>query len=290
MVGVLGDLGKIVTRGGSPRSRPGDKRFTDPAWKTSGCTRRSCRATSPGPTPSECLCRESRPRRTGSRARANLIAGILVDALAPTNGLFSNPAALKKIVDTGGESLWSGVKNYVEDLVKNGGMPSQVDDRPFKVGKNVATTPGVGRFSRRGLRADPVSADDAEVWRAPARRQPPQINKFYSLDLSPEKSMIQFLLWQGVQVFCISWRNPGRSTATGASTIMSTSIRRGRGGRAQNHRKRGRLDDGRVLGRHHVLAYAACQAGRGRLPGEEPDARGLHARSLDGRRTRRSDR
>ena len=90
------------------------------------------------------------------RARAKLVTSMLVDALAPTNALLANPAAVKKLVDTGGDSLWSGLRNYVEDLIKNGGMPSQVDTKPFALGKNIATSDG-----RRGVSATRCSSSSS---------------------------------------------------------------------------------------------------------------------------------
>ena len=111
-------------------------------------------------------------------------------------------------MDSGGQSLWSGLKNYVEDLVKNGGMPSQVDAKPFVVGKNLAATPGSVIFRSEVFELIQYRPVTPQVWRRPLVITPPQINKYYSLDLSPDKSMVQFLLRQGVQVFAISWRNP----------------------------------------------------------------------------------
>ena len=64
--------------------------------------------------------------------------------MSPTNSLGGNPAALKKLVDTGGASLVHGLENFVGDLARNGGLPAQVDTRKFAVGKNLATTPGIG--------------------------------------------------------------------------------------------------------------------------------------------------
>src|SRR5271157_4536468 len=87
-------------------------------------------------------------------------------------------------------------------------MPSQVDAKPFQVGKNIATTPGAVVFHTEVLELIQYKPMTVEVWARPVLIVPPQINKFYSLDLSPDKSMIQFLLGEGVQVFCISWRNP----------------------------------------------------------------------------------
>src|SRR5271157_2713415 len=203
----MGDLGKIVAGESARVALPGDKRFNDPAWKTSGLHQALLQSyLSWGEAIHAFVDKVDLDDQ--DRARAKLISDILVDALSPTNGLVSNPAALKKLIDTGGESLWSGLKNYLEDLVRNGGMPSQVDAKPFQVGKNLATTPGAVVFRTEVFELIQYKPMTAEVWARPLLIVPPQINKFYSLDLSPEKSMIQFLLREGVQVFCISWRNP----------------------------------------------------------------------------------
>src|SRR5208337_1930191 len=178
-VSFLGDVGKAVAREGTRAVAPGDKRFSDPAWKTSAVHR---------------------------KVLQSYLAWI--DAVAPTNALLSNPAALKGLVDTGGESLWEGLKNYIEDLIKNGGMPSQVDSRPFELGKNIATTPGAVVFRDPVFELLQYKPLTEEVRRRPVVITPPQINKYYSLDLTPEKSLVRFLLQEGFQVFCISWRNP----------------------------------------------------------------------------------
>ena len=151
----MGDLGKIVAGESARVAQPGDKRFNDPAWKTSGLHQKLLQSYLAWGDAIHAFV-DKVDLDDQDRARAKLISDILVDALSPTNGLVSNPAALKKLVDTGGESLWSGLKNYFEDLVRNGGMPSQVDSKPFQVGKNLATTPGDGGVSHRGLRAHSV--------------------------------------------------------------------------------------------------------------------------------------
>jgi polyhydroxyalkanoate synthase len=203
----VGELAKVANGETSRALEPGDKRFNDPAWKSSVLHQRVLQSYLVwGATVNEFI--EKVDLDDQDRARAKLFSQILVDALAPANGLASNPAALKKLVDSGGQSLVSGFKNYVEDLVKNGGMPSQVDTTPFELGKNIATTPGAVVFRNEIFELIQYTPMTPEVWQRPLIIVPPQINKYYSLDLSPEKSMVQFLLKQGVQVFCISWRNP----------------------------------------------------------------------------------
>jgi polyhydroxyalkanoate synthase subunit PhaC len=99
---------------------------------------------------------------SGSReAKARFIAKFLVDALAPTNTLAGNPAALRKAFDTGGKSIVNGLKNWVHDLRHNGGWPSQVDRSGFEVGVNMAATPGKRRLPQRPHRVDPILATNA---------------------------------------------------------------------------------------------------------------------------------
>ena len=203
----VGDLGKVVVGDSSRSIEPGDKRFNDPAWKTSGLHQKLLQGYLAWGKALHAFVDEAN-LSAPDRARARLMSDLLVDALSPTNGLVSNPAALKKLIDTGGESLWSGLKNYLEDLVRNGGMPSQVDAKPFQLGKNIATTPGAVVLRTEMFELIQYKPMTGEVWARPLLIVPPQINKYYSLDLSPDKSMIQFLLREGVQVFCISWRNP----------------------------------------------------------------------------------
>jgi polyhydroxyalkanoate synthase subunit PhaC len=122
--------------------------------------------------------------------------------------MLTNPAAVRKFVDSGGRSLWSGLKNYFDDLTKNGGMPSMVDQSAFKVGETLATTPGGVIFRNELLELILYAPTTPNVRKRPLVITPPQINKYYALDLSPDKSMVRFLLDSGFQVFCVSWRNP----------------------------------------------------------------------------------
>src|SRR5260370_19997387 len=133
---------------------------------------------------------------------------MLIDAMAPTKAMLTNPAAVRKFVDTGGQSLWYGLKNYFDDLAKNGGMPSMVDQSAFKVGETLANTPGGVVFRNELLELIQYSATAPNVRKRPLVITPPQINKYYALDLSPDKSMVRFLLDSGIQVFCVSSRNP----------------------------------------------------------------------------------
>ncbi len=147
------------------------------------------------------------------QARAHFILDIVVDALAPTNTLIGNPAAIKKLYETGGQSVIRGLNNAYNDLIKNGGMPSQVDGRPFKVGKNLATTEGAVVFKNEMMELIQYAPSTDEVYQMPLMIIPPQINKFYANDLTPDKSVVRYFTAQGYQIFAVSWRNPQKEHA-----------------------------------------------------------------------------
>ena len=85
-----------------------------------------------------------------NKERAQFVMSLITDAASPTNTLLGNPAALKKVIDSGGASLLDGCNNIVTDLLKNHGMPAQVNKTAFEVGKNLGTSHGRGGFSQRG--------------------------------------------------------------------------------------------------------------------------------------------
>jgi polyhydroxyalkanoate synthase subunit PhaC len=203
----LGELGKIGVGRSDVAPPAGDKRFSDAAWKNSTVHRGMLQAYLAW---GEAINRfiDQTSLDDIDRTRAHLIANIFIDAASPSNNPLSNPAAVRQFLDTGGESLWRGFKNYLGDLANNGGLPAQVDKSPFKLGVNIATTPGAVVFRNELLEVIQYAPNTPEVRNRPLVVTPPQINKYYSLDLSPDKSLVQFLLKNGIQVFCVSWRNP----------------------------------------------------------------------------------
>jgi polyhydroxyalkanoate synthase len=200
----IGELGKIATGQSDRGPQAGDRRFADAAWKSSNLHRGLLQAYLAWGSAVDTFVGHSSLSEL-DKTRARLFTTIVVDALAPTNAFLTNPAALKQLIDSGGESLWHGLKNYLEDLVQNGGLPSQVKKSAFKVGKNLARTPGAVVFRNPLVEHAPTTAS---VRKRPLVITPPQINKYYAMDLSPDKSMVRFLLNNGIQTFCISWRNP----------------------------------------------------------------------------------
>src|SRR5579859_74261 len=141
-------------------------------------------------------------------AKAALAIGFLVDALAPTNFLLTNPAALKRMFETGGASLVAGASHFVDDMLNNGGRPRQVDTRPFRVGENLAATPGKVVFKNDLMELIQYAPQTPRVRAVPVLASPPWINKYYVMDLAPGRSFLEWAVTHERTVFAISYRNP----------------------------------------------------------------------------------
>jgi len=135
-----------------------------------------------------------------------------VDALAPSNFLMTNPQVLRETLATGGENLVRGMNNLLRDLERGGGQlrVSMTDETAFQLGRNVATSPGKVIFQNDLMQLIQYLPITSEVYRRPLVIIPPWINKYYILDLRPEKSFIKWCVDQGITVFVISWVNPDR--------------------------------------------------------------------------------
>ncbi len=202
-----------IVRGKSERAAsPKDRRFMDPAWKTNPVYRRVLQSFLAGQEEIEQWI-EGMELDEMEEARARFVSGMIIDTAAPTNTLLGNPTALKKVIDTGGTSLLRGLKNAYNDMLTNQGLPSQVDKRPFEVGVNLATSEGAVVYKTDIVELIQYKPQSAEVYKIPILIIPPQINKFYANDLTPDKSVVQWLTKQGFQTFVVSWRNPQKEHA-----------------------------------------------------------------------------
>ena len=144
-----------------------------------------------------------------TRARVRFAVQQFIDASSPSNFLAFNPDALKKAVETKGESIAAGLQHLVEDLQK--GHVSQTDETLFEVGRNVATTEGSVVFENELFQLIEYKPLGAKVHERPMLFVPPCINKYYILDLQPENSVIRYTVEQGHRTFVVSWRNPDDS-------------------------------------------------------------------------------
>ena len=143
-----------------------------------------------------------------TRLQAEFLVNVTTSALAPTNHLVGNPSALKHAWKTRGRSLVDGTRNVVRDLARNGGMPEMVDREPFTAGETIAATPGVVVFRHPVFELLRYTPTTEQVHERPVFVVPPQINKYYVLDLAPGRSLAEHLVGHGHQVFMVSWRNP----------------------------------------------------------------------------------
>lgn len=186
-----------------------DRRFADPAWSQNPLYRRYLQTYL-------AWRKELHSWLDGSElspqdiSRGHFVINLMTEAMAPTNGA-ANPAAIKRFFETGGKSLLDGLSHLAKDLVKNGGMPSQVNMDAFEVGKNLGTTDGAVVFRNDVLELIQYAPITEQNHERPMLIVPPQINKFYVFDLSPDKSLVRFCLRNNVPTFIISWRNPTKA-------------------------------------------------------------------------------
>ncbi len=185
----------------------GDRRFADQAWQQNPVLRATMQAYLYwGSGVDDVVASLGLEGMAAERLRFALIQ--VREAMAPTNYFWTNPAAVKRCYDTGGLSVLKGAVNMARDMVSNYGMPSMVDRRPFRLGENLAISPGAVIHRSEVFELIQYTPQRDTVYGRPLLVVPPQVNRYYALDLSPGRSMYEYLLKQGIQVFTISWRNP----------------------------------------------------------------------------------
>ena len=185
----------------------GDKRFADPAWRDNPLFRTAMQAyLALGSELDVFIDNLGLEGVEGERMR--FAATLFREAMAPTNFLVTNPTALKRLLDTGGGSIRKGLAHWAGDMLNNHGMPSMVDLRPFKKGENIAASPGAVIHRTEVFELIQYTPQSETVGQRPLIVVPPQVNKYYALDMSPGRSMYEYLLQHGIQLFGISWRNP----------------------------------------------------------------------------------
>jgi polyhydroxyalkanoate synthase subunit PhaC len=185
----------------------GDKRFADPAWQQNPLFKMTMQTYLTYSAGADAYVDHlGLPGMGAERLRFGLV--LARDAMAPTNFFAANPAAIKRCFDTAGGSVGKGAANWAGDLVHNHGMPSMVDRRPFKIGENLAASPGAVIYRNDVFELIQYTPQRETVYDRPILMVPPQVNKYYALDLSPGRSLYEYLLQRGIQVYGISWRNP----------------------------------------------------------------------------------
>jgi polyhydroxyalkanoate synthase len=206
------EMGRIALGRSSVAPAKGDRRFQDAAWTGNWAFRRLAQAyLATGRTLDELISDTGLDTRAERRVRFS--AENVLDAAAPTNFPLTNPAVLKATLDDGGANLARGSRALLRDLSRPPRIPAMVDTSAFEVGENVAVTPGAVVLRTPVIELLQYEPNTPRVRTTPLLLVPPMINKFYVADLAPGRSMIEYFVGAGQQVFTISWRNPGEDAA-----------------------------------------------------------------------------
>ncbi len=183
-----------------------DRRFTDPAWRQNRLFHGLMQGyLAIGGTVGGLIDDADLDWR--SEQQAHFMLGNVMDAVAPTNFPLTNPQVLKETIDRGGENLVKGGRRFLRDASKRR-LPAMVDTSRFSVGGNLAVTEGSVVMHDEVFELIQYKPQAARVYERPLVIVPPTINKYYALDLAPGRSIVEYLLQMGHQVFMISWRNP----------------------------------------------------------------------------------
>ncbi|MGB7240994.1 MAG: class I poly(R)-hydroxyalkanoic acid synthase [Sulfitobacter sp.] len=190
-----------------------DKRFSNPLWKTHpyfNFVKKQYETNAQALRQAVDAVSELDPKE---KQRLTYFSDQIVDMMAPTNFLATNPDALELAVATEGQSLIQGLENLISDLEANNGelIVKLADESAFELGKNIATTPGKVIYRNRMMELIQYEATTEKVHKTPLIVFPPWINKFYILDLKAQNSLVKWLTEQGYTLFMVSWINPDPS-------------------------------------------------------------------------------
>lgn len=221
--GLLRELARIAANRSAVAPAKGDWRFADPTWVENPAFHRLMQAYLAWSSAVTGLAEDTGlPWQSEQRARFAL--NLLTSAAAPTNLLVTNPAAVKRMYETGGRSVARGLRHLAADWRSNGGMPRQVDTSTLHVGGELAVTPGAVVYRDDRFELIEYQPTTTQVHARPVVVVPPQINKYYFLDLAPGRSFVEYAVSQGLQVFMVSWRNPTRAFASWGLDDYASSV------------------------------------------------------------------
>jgi len=207
LAGLGRDLGQIAAGRSDLTVSAKDRRFADPAWASNPVLHRVVQAYLAG-TAALAQLQADAGLDWADAERVSFQLGNLAEALAPSNNPALNPAFWKTAIDTGGSSMLRGARQLASDLATPPRIPSMVEPDAFTVGLDLATTPGSVVLRTPVFELIQYAPAAGAVRQRPLLMVPPVINKYYITDLAPGRSMVEYLLSAGQQVFMISWRNP----------------------------------------------------------------------------------
>jgi polyhydroxyalkanoate synthase subunit PhaC len=189
---------------------PRDKRFSDPEWSSNQFFDFLKQVYLLSVKWGNDLVKETRGLDPLTQQKAEFYVRQIGNAIAPSNFLLTNPELLRETLASNADNLARGMHNLAEDIAAGGGdlRIRQSDSSQFEVGRNLAVTPGKVIYENDLMQLIQYAPSTDTVLARPLLIVPPWINKFYILDLTPEKSFIKWCVDQGFTVFCISWVNP----------------------------------------------------------------------------------
>ncbi|MCZ4269592.1 class I poly(R)-hydroxyalkanoic acid synthase [Rhodobacteraceae bacterium G21628-S1] len=192
-----------------------DRRFTNPMWETNPYFKFLRDQYLTNAEAIRTAVEEVEDLDRVDRQLLGYFADQIINMMAPTNFLATNPDALEKALETDGQSLIDGLENLVADLEANDGelIVRLADETAFEIGRNIATTPGEVVFRNRMMELIQYSPTTQTVHETPIILFPPWINKFYILDLKEKNSLIKWITDQGYSLFVVSWINPNHDYA-----------------------------------------------------------------------------
>ena len=228
------ELSKIAVGSSDVGPHPKDRRFADDAWRDNPVLKRLAQAYVAGAAEANELVADSE-LDWEEHEKMQFVVDNLIAAADPNNSLLTNPAALRAAKDSKGKSLLKGGEHFAKDMSHSPRIPTMVDMSKFKLGENLGISPGqvVARTPMYELIQYQPSTPDVQS--VPLLMVPPMINRFYVMDLAPGRSLIEYLVGQGMQVFVVSWRNPsaehrdwgfdryGESIVSGLETVQEIS-------------------------------------------------------------------
>ncbi len=222
---LAGEAASIVTGGSPIAPARGDRRFQDPAFTDHPVYRRLMQLYL-------ALCAEvdgaveEADLHWRDKELARFLSGAVTSGLAPTNTLLGNPTALKRAYETAGASLLLGLRNQLHDLRHNGGLPAQTRRGALHVGQDLATSPGAVVYRDAVCEVLQYKPTTSEVRRRPVLLVPPQIGKYYFMDLAPGRSFVEHAVSRGIPFFVVSWKNPGPDDREWNLDVYASSVLR----------------------------------------------------------------
>lgn len=249
--GLAVRLGTVALGADPAGPPPRDARFADPTWRDNPAYRRLMQAYLACTEAAEGLLEDAEADDVDWREleRARFGVGILTSALAPPNVLPGNPEALKRAFETGGASVLRGLRNLADDVLHNGGAPLQVERGKYRVGRDLAATPGAVIARTDLYELVQYTPTTQTVHRIPLVIAPPVVNRHYFVDMMPGASLVEHMVAAGHTVLLPVWRN----------------VRDGQGGHGLDDYAGALVDVLRiaadVAGSRQVNLFASCTAG-----------------------------